>query len=158
MKLTNQTNYALRMLMYCNSKQALATVGEIAKFYRLPEKFLFKILGSLTAAGYMETVRGRSGGIRLARPASEMRVGDIIRDIEDNIELAECFKDGEPECPLIHTCGLSQALHRALTAFFDTLNEYTVDDLTAKQHNIHVLLELSQAIAAEEKLKTSAET
>lgn len=148
MKLTSQTNYAIRMLMYCASKGSLARVGEIARFYNLPEPFLFKILHSLTQAGYMETVRGRHGGIRLAQSASEMRLGDVVRTIEENFELAECFQSGEISCPLVMTCGMNEALSRALQSFFDVLNEYSIEDLTKKQHNINVLLELNQAMQA----------
>ena len=145
MKLTNHTNYAIRMLMYCSSKDGLASVREIANFYDLPEKFLFKILNSLTGCGYVETIRGRSGGIRLAKPADQILLGDVIRDIEETFKLAECFDASEISCPLVGTCGLNQALSRALDSFFDVLNEYTIDDITHKRHNIHVLLELNQA-------------
>ena len=89
MKLTSHTNYAIRMLMFCASKQELARVAEIADFYDLPQKFLFKILGGLTKAGFMETVRGRNGGIKLARPASEISLGDVVREMEENLEMAE---------------------------------------------------------------------
>ena len=145
MKLTSQTNYAVRMLMYCNSKHELATVNEIAEFYRLPAKFLFKILNSLTANGYMKTVRGRGGGIRLAKPADQIRLGEVVRDIEQDFELAECFKRSGTECPLVMTCGLNEALSRALQGFFDILNEYTIADLTQSRHNINVLTELNKA-------------
>lgn len=70
MRLTHQTNYAIRMLMFCDANKGLSKVREIARFYDLPEKFLFKILQILTANNLVETVRGRGGGIRLARPAS----------------------------------------------------------------------------------------
>ena len=140
MKLTQHTNYAIRMLMYCNSKNGLATIGEIAKFYNLSEKFLTKILTSLTRYGFVETVRGRNGGIRLARSAEEIFIGDVVQKIEENFELAECFKAGEADCPLVDACGLNQALSRALQSFFDTLNEYTLADLTKQNSAIRKLL------------------
>ncbi|MEM7047460.1 MAG: Rrf2 family transcriptional regulator [Pseudomonadota bacterium] len=155
MRLTRHTNYALRMLMYCGSKNSLAqdeakgtlaTIKEISAFYGLSEKFLTKILLSLTKHGFMTTVRGRHGGICLAMPADEIYLGDVIRKVEENFELAECFQAGEVTCPLVHACGLNQALSRALEGFFDTLNEYTLDDLIQKQHNINVLVELTTAI------------
>ncbi len=154
MKLTSQTNYAIRMLMFCASKGQLATVSEIANFYRLPEKFLFKILGSLTAHGYVETVRGRNGGIRLARPAEKIGLGDVVRRMEASFEMAECFRDGEISCPLVATCGMNDALSKALTAFFNVLDEYSIQDLITKEHNIHVLLELNSAM--QEPLTKSA--
>lgn len=145
MKLTQHTNYAIRMLMYCHSKDGLATVGEIAKFYGLSELFLAKILKSLTAQGFMESVRGRNGGIRLARNADRIFVGDVVKKIEENFDMAECFQNGEPACPLIHACGLNEALSRALAAFFEVLNEYSIADLVQKKHNIGVLTQLRQA-------------
>ncbi len=146
MKLTSQTNYALRMLMFCASKNDLANIREIAAFYQLPVSFLFKILNNLTACGLVKTVRGRNGGIRLAQPADKMKLGTIIRRIEDNFDMAECFKKDETTCPLVGTCGLNHALSRALSAFFEVLDEYTIADLTNNEHNINVLLELNAAM------------
>ncbi len=146
MKLTSHTNYAIRMLMFCASKQELATVSEIARFYDLPESFLFKILGGLTSLDIVETIRGRNGGIRLSRPADQIRLGEVVRRIEENFEMAECFKQGEINCPLVATCGMNGALSRALQAFFDVLDEYTIADLIRKEHNINVLMELNLAM------------
>ena len=145
MKLTNQTTYAIRMLMYCNTKDGLCTVGEIAEFYGLPEKFLLKILHGLNKKGLVRTVRGRGGGITLSKPAEEMKLGDVIREVEENFIMADCFENPDTTCPLQNTCGLNEALSRALKSFFDTLNEYTIADLTEKRHNIHVLLQLQEA-------------
>ncbi len=146
MKLTSHTNYAIRMLMFCASKQELATVSEIARFYDLPEKFLFKILGGLSSLGFVETIRGRNGGIRLSIPAEDIRLGDVVRQVEENFEMAECFKQGDVSCPLVATCGMNEALSRALQSFFDVLNEYTIADLIRSDHNINVLLELNRAM------------
>jgi len=139
MRLTKQTNYAIRMMMYCDSCDGLSRVSDIAKFYDLSEQFLMKILQILTKAGFVESVRGRNGGIRLAKPAAELGLGDIIRKTEDNFALAECFEGGEEICPLLGTCGLNQALHQALSAFFEVLDRYTLADLTNNERNLHVL-------------------
>ena len=85
------------------------------------------------------------GGIRLAKPADQIRLGEVIRDIEQDFELAECFKQNGDECPLVMTCGLNEALSRALHGFFGILNEYTIADLTQSRHNINVLTELNKA-------------
>ncbi|WP_075996639.1 Rrf2 family transcriptional regulator [Salaquimonas pukyongi] len=146
MKLTSQTNYAVRMLMFCDSKADRSTVKEISAFYGLSERFLFNILQKLTARGYVETVRGRGGGLRLARPSNEIRLGDVVRDMEENFEMAECFETGGTDCPLINTCGLNRALHQALQAFFDALNRYTIADLTGSEYNIDVLMRLNKAM------------
>lgn len=139
--------------MYCNTKEGLCTVGEIAKFYGLPEKFLLKILNILNKKELVKTVRGRGGGITLGKPSNEIRLGDVVRQVEDNFSMAECFDNPDATCPLQNTCGLNEALTRALDAFFDTLNEYTLDDLTDNNHNIHVLLQLQEA--TKEPLSTS---
>ncbi len=151
MRLTSQTNYAIRMLMYCHIKKDTARVGEIAEFYELPERFLFKILMRLSAGGFVETTRGRGGGIRLARPADKIRLGDVVRATETDFEMAECFREEGSDCPLIATCGLNQALTRALAGFFDILNEYTIADLAGNEHNLRVLMSLNSFLRPEER-------
>ena len=142
MRLTKQTNYAIRMMMYCDSADGLSRVSDIARFYGLSEQFLLKILQVLTKAGFVESVRGRNGGIRLARNAKDIGLGDVVRKTEDNFALAECFEADEMVCPLEGTCGLNQALAEALKGFLDVLDRYTLADLTNNKRNIHVLLEL----------------
>ena len=145
MRLTNQTNYAVRMLMYCAAKDGPSTVGEIADFYRLPQPFLFKIAKALTASGFLVARRGRKGGISLSRPASAITLGTVVREMEANFELAECFRDDDVTCPLVMTCGLNRSLHEALDAFFAVLDGTTIADLTAQEHNINVLQQLHSA-------------
>ena len=143
MKLTKQTNYAVRMLMYCASTDGLARVPEIARFYQLPEPFMTKIQQALHRAGFIETVRGRRGGMRLARPADQIGLGEVVRRIEETFALAECFEEGEIRCPLVTTCGLNGALARALEAFFAVLDEYTLADLASNERNLNVLVQLN---------------
>jgi len=109
MRLTKQTNYAIRMMMYCDSNDGLSRVSDIAGFYNLSEQFLLKILQILTKAGFVESIRGRNGGIRLALPAEELGLGEIIRVTEDNFAMAECFEGGENVCPLVNkpTCSFA---------------------------------------------------
>lgn len=145
MRLTKQTNYAIRMLMYCDSNTGLSRVRAIAEFYGLSEQFLMKILQTLTKAGFVESVRGRHGGIRLARPAEEIGLGEIVRATEDNFALAECFEGGEGACSLFSSCGLNSALKEALDAFLAVLDSYTLADLTNNERNLHVLLKLDAA-------------
>jgi Rrf2 family transcriptional regulator, iron-responsive regulator len=142
MRLTKQTNYAVRMLMYCaaNSEQ-LSRIPEIAKAYGVSELFLFKILQPLNKAGLVETVRGRNGGVRLGRAADKITLFDVVKVTEDSFAMAECFEDdGDVECPLIDSCGLNSALRKALNAFFDVLSEYTIDDLVKARPQINFLL------------------
>ncbi|MBC2771827.1 iron-responsive transcriptional regulator RirA [Rhizobium sp. AQ_MP] len=142
MRLTKQTNYAVRMLMYCaaNTDQ-LSRIPEIAKAYGVSELFLFKILQPLNKAGLVETVRGRNGGVRLGRAADKITLFDVVKVTEDSFAMAECFEDdGDVECPLIDSCGLNSALRKALNAFFDVLSEYTIDDLVKARPQINFLL------------------
>jgi Rrf2 family iron-responsive transcriptional regulator len=146
MRLTKQTNYAVRMLMYCaaNSDQ-LSRIPEIAKAYGVSELFLFKILQPLNKAGLVETVRGRNGGVRLGRAAEKITLFDVVKVTEDSFAMAECFEDdGDVECPLIDSCGLNSALRKALNAFFDVLSEYTIDDLVKARPQINFLLGIDE--------------
>lgn len=130
MRLTKQTNYAIRMLMYCTANEGeLSRVPEIAKAYSVSELFLFKILHPLVEAGLMATVRGRNGGVRLAKPATEITVADVVKVTEENFAMAECFENNAIECPLVNACGLNATLGKALRAFFDVLSATTIADL-----------------------------
>jgi Rrf2 family iron-responsive transcriptional regulator len=141
MRLTKQTNYAVRMLMYCAANEGkLSRIPEIARAYGVSELFLFKILQPLTKAGLVETVRGRNGGVRLGRAADRITLFDVIRVTEDSFAMAECFEEGVAECPLVDSCGLNSALRKALNAFFDVLADYTIDDLVKARPQINFLL------------------
>lgn len=142
MRLTRQTNYAVRILMFCATSPGLSRIAQIADFYAISEPFLFKILQALTKADLIETVRGRSGGIRLKQPAETIKLGHVVRMIEENFDLVECFEMGETQCPLVSSCGMSEALREALDAFFAVLDRYSIADLTDKQRNIGILARL----------------
>ncbi|MCZ2203752.1 iron-responsive transcriptional regulator RirA [Bartonella sp. A05] len=130
MRLTKQTNYALRMLMYCAANQGtLSRIPEIAKAHAVSKLFLFKILQQLVEAGLMQTVRGRNGGVKLARPATEISVADVVKITEDNFSMAECFDNTATDCPLVNFCGLNTVLKKALNSFFDVLSMTSIADL-----------------------------
>ncbi|MBE7186234.1 MAG: iron-responsive transcriptional regulator RirA [Methylobacterium mesophilicum] len=132
MRLTRQTNHAIRMLMYCALRgEALSRVAEIAAAYSVSELFLFKILQPLVEAGFVETVRGRNGGIRLRKPAEEITLRAVVEATEENFALAECFETGVSDCPLVGNCALNGALHEALEAFLGALARHTIADLVA---------------------------
>lgn len=116
--------------MYCAANHGkLSQIPEIANAYSLSEVFLFKILKPLTKNGLVESVRGRNGGIRLAKDADMIRLSEVVRITEDNFEMAECFKDDGTDCPLVNSCELNSALREALNAFFTVLDKYTIEDL-----------------------------
>lgn len=141
MRLTRQTNYAVRILMYCAANRGKnSQVSDIAGAYGLSRDFLFKILQPLTKAGLVVTIRGRNGGIRLGREASDIRLSEVVRLIEDNFEMAECFGSDTADCPLVDSCELNSALRKALAAFFEVLDGYTIEDLAVNRFKIHKLL------------------
>ena len=143
MRLTKQTNYAVRILMYCAANSgSLSRIPEIALAYDLSEAFLFKILRPITDHGYIQSVRGRKGGIRLARPAQEISLLDIVRITEDNFLMADCFDKGATNCPLVDACTLNTVWSEALAAFFTVLEKYTIADLVKPSPNINFLLGL----------------
>jgi Rrf2 family iron-responsive transcriptional regulator len=123
--------------MYCATNQdQLSRIPEIAAAYSVSELFLFKILQPLVEHGFVQTVRGRNGGVRLGRPAGEITLLDVVRVTEENFSMAECFDNDASECPLIDSCGLNSALREALSAFFAVLEKHTIADLVAGRPNM----------------------
>ncbi|WP_421725041.1 Rrf2 family transcriptional regulator [Bauldia sp.] len=130
MHITHQTNHALRILMYCAANnQRLCKVPQIAARYAISETHLFKILPIMTRGELIETVRGRNGGIRLARAPEQITVGGVVRLTEERFALAECFEDSDTDCPLVLSCRLHSVWSEALDAFLSTLDRYTIADL-----------------------------
>jgi Rrf2 family nitric oxide-sensitive transcriptional repressor len=127
MKLTQYTDYSLRVLMYLGFKDGPATISEIAERYDISRNHVVKVAHQLGLLGYLQTVRGKGGGLRLARPAAEINVGAVIRDME-NLELVECLGENNT-CVLSPPCVLRSALQDALKAFLATLDGYTLADL-----------------------------
>ena len=141
MRLTRQTNYAVRILMYCAANEGrLSRIPEIAQAYSVSELFLFKILQPLVEAGLVETVRGRNGGVRLGRAASQITLFDVVRVTEESFSMAECFDSDSADCPLIDSCGLNAALREALGAFFAVLEKHTIADLVRSRSDVRSLL------------------
>jgi Rrf2 family iron-responsive transcriptional regulator len=141
MRLTRQTNYAVRILMYCAANEGrLSRIPEIADAYSVSELFLFKILQPLVENGLVETVRGRNGGVKLAKPAAAISLFDVVRVTEENFAMAECFENDAAECPLVDSCGLNEALRKALGAFFEVLEGYSIEDLIKTRPSVRTLL------------------
>jgi len=142
MRLTRQSNYAIRALIYCAvNAPGLSRVADIACAHGISELFLFKLIKPLVDAGLIETVRGRHGGIRLGRPAGQITLLDTIRLTEENFAMAECFEE-EVNCPLVDNCDVNAALHEALGAFFNVLDGYTIADLAGKRRSLRARLGL----------------
>ena len=141
MRLTRPTNYAIRILMYCAANEGrLSRIPEIAAAYTVSELFLFKILQPLVENKLIATVRGRNGGVRLAKPAAEITLFDVVRVTEESFAMAECFENDAADCPLIDSCALNAALRKALGAFFEVLESYTIADLAKERPSLQLLL------------------
>lgn len=141
MRLTRQTNYAIRILMYCAANEGrLSRIPEIAAAYSVSELFLFKILQPLVENKLITTVRGRNGGVRLAKPAEEITLFDVVRVTEESFAMAECFENDAADCPLVDSCALNAALRKALGAFFEVLESYTIADLAKARPSLQALL------------------
>ena len=146
MRLTRQSRYAIRTLIYCAvNAPNLSHIADIARAHSISELFLFKLIKPLVEGGLLETVRGRKGGIRLGRPAAEITLLDTIKLTEENFAMAECFEGGgDILCPLADACDLNGALREALGAFFDVLDGYTIADLAGKRKSIRLRLGLEE--------------
>ena len=125
MRLTRFSDYAVRTLLYLAAHpDRLCSVAEVAKAYDISQNHLMKVVSDLAAHGYIETQRGRGGGIRLARPAADINVGRLLRQTEGQIDLAGCA-----ECRIRAVCGLPGPLDLALEAFFAVLDGYALADV-----------------------------
>jgi Rrf2 family transcriptional regulator, nitric oxide-sensitive transcriptional repressor len=131
MRLTDWTDYSLRVLMYCGAQtpERLVTIAEMAQNYVISRHHLTKIVNELSRQGLVETVRGRSGGVRLARPAAQIRLGAVVRASEPDFRLVECFDKATNTCPLTPFCQLKRVLHGALDAYLAELDKATLADL-----------------------------
>lgn len=129
MKLTRFTDYSLRVLIYLGLKDdGRVTIKEISEAYNISRNHLMKVVSLLTRMGYVDARRGPGGGIALAREAGEIVIADVVRDMEDDLNLVECFCE-EGSCLIKPVCELKSALNRALSAYLDTLEHYTLMDL-----------------------------
>lgn len=142
MRLTRHTDNALRALIYLGIQPEgpPARISDIARRMGMSEDHLAKVIARLAQLGYVETIRGRDGGARLALPAEQINVGEVVRATEDNLTLVECFDPTTNQCPIAPACALAPALDEALTAFFAVLDRYTLADLVAKPRAIAKLL------------------
>lgn len=142
MQLTRYSDYALRVLIFLALRpERLVTIDEIARSYGISKAHLMKVVHELGLQGSVETVRGRKGGVRLARAPEEIGLGAILRETEASLALVECFVPEASECPIERACGLRPVLHEALDAFFHVLDRYTLADVLQRRRPLLRILE-----------------
>jgi Rrf2 family nitric oxide-sensitive transcriptional repressor len=142
MQVTQFSDYALRVLMHLALRpQERSTIDEIAQRYRVSRAHLVKVAQRLASAGFVEATRGRHGGLRLGRPAGEIRLGDVFRATEENLALVECFA-ADGDCVIAPACRLRGVLGEALAAFLAVLDRRTLADLVERGQPLARLLRL----------------
>lgn len=146
MRLTNYTDYALRVLIYITAKEQdqLSTISEIAEAYDISKNHLMKVIHELGKLGIITTIRGRGGGIKLALPPEDINIGALVRKTEDDFKLVPCFEKGNHSCAISPICGLKHALNKALLAYLQVLDEYTLADIVVQPDRYRTLLGINQ--------------
>ncbi|MEX5600233.1 Rrf2 family transcriptional regulator [Pseudophaeobacter sp. C1-32P7] len=142
MRITKRTNIAVRLLMYCAANaDRLVTKSEIAESCNISENHLAQVINQLSQLGYLHTQRGRNGGMSLGRTATEIRIGDVFRHIEGDLPMVECFADADNTCPLVDACRLRLALSDAAQAFYESLDNVSLDSLICDNPDLMRLLQ-----------------
>jgi Rrf2 family nitric oxide-sensitive transcriptional repressor len=129
MQLTLHTDYALRVLIYLSlHPDKIITIDEVTDYYNISRNHLVKVVHNLSTYAFIHTTRGKNGGMRLARPAAEINVADVVEKMEPHFDIVECFNAEKPKCTVLPICALRGVLGTARAAFIDTLRAYTLAD------------------------------
>lgn len=141
MRLTVYTDYALRVLIYIAvHPEPRPTIGQIASTYGVSRNHLMKVVYQLGVAGYIETLRGKNGGLRLARSPQDIGLGDVVRQTEPDFDLVPCFSSATVRCAITPVCKLRDVLHQAKAAFLQVLDSFTLADLVENRVELQALL------------------
>ncbi|MHA6259877.1 Rrf2 family transcriptional regulator [Sporosarcina sp. CAU 1771] len=145
MRLTMYTDFSLRVLLYLGiqDQQKLSTVQEISDVYEISKNHLTKVTHELGRMGFIETIRGRGGGIRLKMTPDQINIGDVIRKAEDDFHLVECFNCETNRCVITPACKLKGVLHEAMAAYFKVLDSYTLADFVENNEGLAAILSSS---------------
>lgn len=130
MRLTDYSEYGLRVLIYLSIQdERLATIKEISEQYDISRNHLMKLVHDLGKHGFIETIRGKHGGLRIGRDPATITVGEVIRAMEKDMAIVECFQPGNYDCQIVRACVLAGVMRKALNAFLGVLDDYTIEDL-----------------------------
>ncbi len=154
MRLTDYTDYSLRTLMYLGMhRDKLVTIQDIADAYGISKSHLMKVVHQLGLAGLVETIRGRSGGLRLGMEPEQINIGEVVRGTEPDFMMVECFNRDLNECILSPSCELQDVLRRATTAYLEVLSGVTLADLLNKSASLRKLARVQ--VYPREKVKAA---
>ena len=143
MQLTLYTDYSLRVLIYLGLKGGeLATISEIAASYRISRNHLVKVVHNLANQGFILTSRGKGGGMRLAAPATEINLGEVVRHTEPGFSLVECFDKDTSSCPIDGMCRLKKILQDSSRVFMTELERYTLADVIGNRQMLSERLQM----------------
>ena len=144
MQVTLFSDYALRMLMYLGVRpDEVVPISQIAEAFGASRHYMLKVMNDLTEAGYITAVRGRRGGVKLAKAPADIRVGKLVKATEPHEGLLDCIPGGS-DCPIEAVCKLRKIFIEAQAEFYRTLDNYTVADLIAQPKKLQRIL-LKQA-------------
>jgi Rrf2 family transcriptional regulator, nitric oxide-sensitive transcriptional repressor len=142
MNLTQFTDYALRTLIYVGLHEAgRPSIKDVSDAFGISRNHLLKVVQQLGQLGFLETTRGRNGGLSLGKPAAEIKIGDVVRRTEPGFDLVECFDSVNDRCKITPHCKLKGALHRALRAFLGELDGITLADMLTERARLATALE-----------------
>lgn len=145
MNLSLKTDYSLRLLIYAASHaKEVVTVSEVAKAFSISAHHLTKVAQGLASIGLVELIRGRSGGVRLICDHDKIHLGDLVRKIEGDRKLVECFDAATNKCVISPACRLKPILAEAQNAFYEALNNHTLADLIVKPKAFKTMFTKSQ--------------
>jgi len=140
MRLTSFTDYSLRVLIFVAAQgEGRATIAEVARAFDISENHLTKVVHFLGKRGFLANVRGRGGGLALARPAKEIAIADVVREAEGTMVPAECFGADE-NCAIVAVCRLRHVLGDAVKAFYAVLAQYTLEDVVGNRRELARIL------------------
>lgn len=139
MRITQHTDYALRVLMYVGGNPGrFVTIAEIAERFAISRTHLMKVVNQLVREGFLEGQRGKGGGLRLAMRPDQIRVGNVLRTMESDMKLVECF-DNKGACLVDRGCRLKRAFSEALDAFLAVLDRYSLKDLLDNPATLRII-------------------
>jgi len=140
MQLTHYTDYGLRVLIFLSLQEETqrVTISDIAEHFDIPRNHLVKVVHQLGKLNYINTTRGKNGGIRLAQDTQNIRIGDVIRHMETRLDVVDC--NSPSPCPIKENCKLKSILQQAGEAFLAVLDQYSIEDLQQKPEQLKNLL------------------